>query len=237
LGYSLIDTAEIKEISIDGKIYDLKQFLQFNNTIQKNKLIIGEGPDDLYFFSYYLKFLEIKNIEVRYIGGKFGFNNLSLYIKTLNNFNLLESFAIVCDADDNLAEEEFNRLNEVINEINTKDPVPGMNLIFPNDINSFSNGTPKIGVFIFPDNKNKGMLEDLFLSCVNDKPGMKCVNPFMDCVFKLENPPRIRSKAEALAYLATQKETRRGVGGAARKGIWEFKSNELNGVKAFIESL
>lgn len=228
---------KFKEISIDGNIYDLKKYPQFNNTIQKSKLIIGEGLDDLYFLSYYLKFLDIRNIEIRYIEGKFELKNLSSYLKIFNNFNLLECFALVCDADDISAEEEFNRLNEIFSKINTKDPVPGTNLIFPNDINNFSDGTPKIGIFIFPNNRDKGRLEDLFLNCVNDKPGMGCVNPFMDCVFKLERHPRIRSKAKALAYLATQKKTIRGIGGAAREGIWEFSTDELNKVKAFVENL
>jgi len=234
----LTDTEEkLKEISIDGKIYDLKKFPQFNNTIQRSKLIIGEGLDDLYFLSYYLKSLDIRDIEVRYIEGKFELKNLSSYLKIFNNFNLLKCFALVCDADDISAEEEFNRLNKIFNEINTKDPVPGTNLIFPDDINSFSDGTPQIGVFVFPNNRDKGRLEDLFLSCVNDKPGMECVNSFMDCVSNLEKPPRIPSKAKASAYLATQYETIRGIGGAAREGIWEFNTDELNKVKTFIENL
>jgi len=226
-----------KEISIDCKIIDLRKFPKLSNQIQKNKLILVEGSDDLYFFNYYLKFLEIKNIEIRCIGCKFGFNELSTFMKILNNFNLLESLGLVCDADDNFAEEEFKRLSGIINEINKKDPIPGINLLSPSDKGSFSTGNPRIGIFVFPNNEKKGRLEDLFLSCVNDKPEMKCVNPFMDCVLKLKNSPRIQSKAKALAYLATQKETRRGVGGAAREKIWEFKSNELNGVKAFIENL
>lgn len=230
-------TELIKEISVECKIIDLRKFPELSNQIQKNKLVIVEGLDDLYFFNYYLKFLEVKNVEIRYIGCKYGFNELSTYIKTLNNFNLLESLGLVCDADDNLAEEEFERLKEVINDINNKDPIPGITLISPSDKDSFSTGKPRIGIFIFPNNKDKGILEDLFLKCVNDKPGMRCVNPFMECVLKLENPPRISSKAKTLAYLAAQKEIRRGVGGAAREGIWEFNSDELNKVKTFIENL
>jgi len=226
-----------KEISIDCKIIDLRIFRELSTQIRKKKLILVEGSDDLYFFNYYLKFLGIKNIEIRCIGGKFRFNELSTIIKSLYNFSQLESLGLVCDADDNFAEEEFKRLSGIINEINKKDPIPGINLISPSDKGSFSTGNPRVGIFVFPNNEKKGRLEDLFLSCVNDKPGMKCVNPFMDCVLKLKNSPRIQSKAKALAYLATQKETRRGVGGAAREKIWEFKSNELNGVKAFIENL
>jgi len=226
-----------KEISIDCKIIDLRIFRELSTQIRKKKLILAEGSDDLYFFNYYLKFLGIKDIEIRCIGGKFGFNELSTIIKSLYNFSQLESLGLVCDADDNFAEEEFKRLSGIINEINKKDPIPGINLISPSDKGSFSTGNPRVGIFVFPNNEKKGRLEDLFLSCVNDKPGMKCVNPFMDCVVKLENSPRIQSKAKALAYLATQKETQRGVGGAARKKIWEFKSNKLNDVKAFIKNL
>jgi hypothetical protein len=147
-----------------------------------------------------------------------------------NNLNLLESFALVCDADDKTAEEEFERLSKIFNDMNTEEPIPGINLVFPDDINSFSNRTPKIGVFVFPNNRDIGRLEGLFLSCVKNKPGMECVT-------SLENPPRITSKANALASLSTQYETRRGVGGAAGEGIWEFDTAELNNVKTFIENL
>ena len=170
----------------------------------------------------------MEDIEVRYIGGKIEFKNLSLNLKIFHNFSIVSSFALISDADEITAQEEFVRLNAVVNEINTNDPVSEINLIFPSDIDSVSNGTPKIGVFIFPNNLDKGRIEDLFLSCVNDKPGMQCVNPFIECVFNLEITPRIPSKAKALAYLATQEETRRGVGGAAQIGIWEFNSEELN---------
>lgn len=227
----------VKEISVGCRIIDLRKNPELSNQIQKNKLVIVEGPDDLYFFNYYLKFLGIRNIEIRYIGSKYGFNELSTYIKTLNNFNLLESLGLVCDADDNLAEGEFERLKKIINDINSKDPIPGITLISPSDKDSFSTGNPRIGIFIFPNNRDKGILEDLFLSCVNDKPGMSCVDPFMECILKLENPARIPSKAKTLAYLAAQKEIKRGVGGAAREGIWEFNSDELNKVKAFIKNL
>jgi len=228
---------KFKEISIDGKIYDLKKYHQYNNTIQKSKLIICEGLDDLYFLNYFLKSLDITDIEVRYIEGKFEYKSLSAYLKIFNNFNVLKSLALVCDADDISANEEFNRLKKILNKINKENSIPERNLIFPNEINRFSDGTPKIGVFIFPNNKDKGRLEDLFLSCVKNEPEMECVNSFMDCVSKLGKMQKIPSKAKTLAYLAAQYETRRGVGGAAREGIWEFKTDELNEVKNFIENL
>lgn len=233
----MIDTDNIKEISVDGKTIELKKNPQYKNTLQRRKLIIVEGPDDLYFFNYYLNFLGITNIEIRYACTKFGHLELSTYMKSLNGFSLVESLGLACDANDHSAEQEFTRLRGEIEKINGNPPISGMRFIFPADIKSFSNSIPKIGVYIFPNNKDKGTLEDLFLLCINDKPEMKCVDSFMECIKDLGTTPKKYSKAKATAYLSSQKECQRGVGGAAREGLWPFNSAELNGVKQFLENM
>jgi hypothetical protein len=105
------------------------------------------------------------------------------------------------------------------------------------NINQFSYGKPKIGIFIMPGNSDTGMLEDLCLETVKDHPAMECVNTFIDCVSKLESPPNNLAKAKAQAFLAAMLNIVNSVGVAAQKQYWDFDSEVLTEIKTFLENL
>jgi hypothetical protein len=226
-----------KEISLECEIVPINSYPKYKNELQKKKLIIVEGKDDLYFLNYYLKHLDIMDIEVRPIGGKICSGNLEPFIKSHRNFNSLKAIGFIVDADDHNAAHEFKRLTVEIITVNNNSPIPGLELKCPDSIDEFSVNSPRIGIYVLPNNFDSGRLEDLFLNCVRGKPGMACVLPFSTCVSELDDPPRNLSKMKALAFIATQKELPRGVGGAAQHGIWDFGSSELDKLKTFILSL
>jgi|GEM_PF-341906 hypothetical protein len=226
-----------REISVECKIITINSFPKYKNELQKKKLIIVEGKDDLYFINYYLKHLEIMDIEVRPIEGKIDTGNLEPFIKIHRNFRELEGIGFISDADNISACQEYQRLTTVINELNGTPPISGLRLESPDYIGEFSPGPPRIGIYVLPNNSDKGRLEDLFLNCVKNKPGMKCVRPFFECVLTLSDPPKNYAKAKALAFIATQSALPRGVGGAAQHGIWDFDSSELVKLKTFIKKL
>ena len=88
-----------------------------------------------------------------------------------------------------------------------------------------------------PGNSDAGMLEDLCLKTVENHPVMNCVNPFVDCISKLEEAPNNMAKAKAQAFLAAMPELANSVGVGAQKGYWDFNSEELTELKLFINNL
>ena len=113
----------------------------------------------------------------------------------------------------------------------------------PEKPGQFSDGHPKIGIFIMPGETIEGtMLEDLCLETVKEQPAMKCVEEFSSCVSSLDSPPKNISKAKAQVFkaqvfLATQPGFVDSVGLGSQKGYWNFESPCLVELKTFLSHL
>jgi hypothetical protein len=112
----------------------------------------------------------------------------------------------------------------------------GENLEPPKKINYFSNGIPKVGVFIMPGDSDKGMLEDLCLRTVKDHPVMEFIDAFVNFVLRLEEPPRNIAKSKGQVFLAAMPDIVCRVGLGAEKGYWNFNSEELLALKSFLNN-
>jgi 5S rRNA maturation endonuclease (ribonuclease M5) len=195
--------------------------------IHQKKVLAVEGKDDVNFLNALLKHAGITNFEVYEVGGKQQFKDKLPALVRMSGFSDVEVLAIIRDADNN-AETAFESIRNILKKEKLKPPV---------QINQFSEGSPKIGIFIMPGNSDAGMLEDLCLKTVEDHPAMCCVESFIDCVSKLENPPNNIAKAKAQAFLAAMPKLVNSVGLGAQKGYWDFNSEELTDLKSFIDNL
>ena len=195
--------------------------------IHQKKVLAVEGKDEVNFFRALLKYMKITNFEVREVGGKRQFKTKLPALVRIRGFSDVEVLAVVRDAD-NDAKVAFNSIRNILKKEKLKPP---------NQVNQFSNGTPKIGIFIMPGNYDAGMLEDLCLKTVKNHPAMACTKSFIDCVSKLEKPPKNIAKAKAQAFLAAMPEIANSVGVGAQKGYWNFDSEELTDLKLFIDNL
>jgi hypothetical protein len=88
-----------------------------------------------------------------------------------------------------------------------------------------------------PGNLENGMLEDLCFKTVSNHPAAKCVNTFIDCVKKLEQPPKIISKARVQAFLAAMPKLVNSIGLGANKGYWNLEHHEMIDIRKFLEDL
>jgi len=195
--------------------------------IHQKKVLVVEGKDEINFFNALLKYMEIIDFEVYEVGGKQQFKDKLPALVRVRGFSDVEVLAVVRDAD-NDANAAFESIKNILKKEKLKPP---------NQINQFSKGAPKIGIFIMPGNSDAGMLEDLCLKTVECHPAMCCVESFIDCVSKLENPPNKITKAKVQAFLAAMPELANSVGVGAQKGYWNFNSNELTKLKSFIGNL
>ncbi len=196
------------------------------------KIIAVEGPDDDNFFDALLRRMNIKDYDIRFVGGKDEFKNKLPALKNVSGFfdangsPLVTHLVIIRDENgDNAFESVTNILKKE-------------GFTTPKKHGLFSNGNPKIGIFIMPGTTVKGtMLEDLCLKTVEKNPEMKCVNEFASCVSAMEPKPKNMSKAKAQTFLAAQPEIANSVGVGAQKGYWNFESTVLEELKQFLNNL
>ncbi len=188
-----------------------------NQSIEKPKLIIGEGKDEEYFFSALIKYLEIDNIQVNSYGGKTNLNNYLNVLRSLDSFSNLRSLLITRDAD-NSFEDTYKSIDGSMTLIKERENL-------------------KIKTFIFPDNKSSGMLEDLCLKAI-DGSDIDCIEEFFQCVKKnTSREPNEFSKAKIHAWLSTQLQPYKRLGEAAKSGYIDWKNENFNDLINFIKSL
>ena len=213
-----------KRISIRGKL----ELEDDNRSIQLSKVMLGEGQDEVYFFDALLRQLQITDIEVREVGGKEQFKNKLPALTRMTGFSDVKTLAVILDADDNV-DAAFKRAVRILADENLEPP---------KQPNQFSEGNPRIGIFIMPDNSKKGMLEDLCLKTVENKPAMECVDTFIECIVsELECHPSNMAKAKVQSFLAAMPKITKSLGMGAQKGYWDFDSDELTELIAFIDDL
>jgi hypothetical protein len=199
--------------------------------IKSKKVLAVEGRDEENFFDSLLKHLNITDFDIHKVGGKNQFpKKLPALLKTPGFFAPDESplvtyLGIVRDKDE---DEAFKSISNIVATAGLKPPTKH---------STFSDGTPKVGIFIMPGNKVEGtMLEDLCLKTVEKNPEMKCVNEFASCVSAMEPKPKNMSKAKAQTFLAAQPEIANSVGVGAQKGYWNFESTVLEELKQFLNN-
>jgi len=192
------------------------------------KLLAVEGEDEVNFFKKLLEHTGLADdVEIRKAGGKDSFKNLLPAFKITSGFKNIESIIIVRDADDN-ARAAFQSVKNVLEK----------NQFIAPDISAcFTDGKPKIGIFILPDNNSPGMLEDLCLSTVKTHDGMTCVERFIKCTGELKDKPANPSKAMVQAFLATKTKIAQSLGVAAQKGYWDLESIHLKPLIEFIKQM
>ncbi|RLG20084.1 hypothetical protein DRN77_08095 [Methanosarcinales archaeon] len=196
--------------------------------IREKKVLAVEGKDEVNFFDALLKHLGITDdVEVRDVGGKYQFKSELPALVRTTGFSDVEVFVIIRDADTD-ANAAFESIRDILK---------GQDLEPPSQINQFSDGNPKIGIFIMPGNSDTGMLEDLCLKTVDEQPAMECANVFIDCASGLRDPPQVMAKAKAQVFLAAMPEIANSVGVGAQKGYWNFNSDELDDLISFIDNL
>jgi hypothetical protein len=198
--------------------------MQIGEPIETTRLIAVEGKDEVNFIGRLLDSLNISDVEIVDIGGKDKFKgNIPILIKS-SGFDNLTKFGIIRDADKN-ASSAFTSIRNILKK---------NNLSLPTNYKKLSKGSPNIGIYILPDNKSSGMLEDLCLKTVEGSPILDCVNIFEECLKKIKVKRKNRSKSRAMCYLSAMEETVYNVGIAARMNYWDFESKHLNDLKEFL---
>lgn len=207
---------------------------QMPSEIVYPNILIVEGQDEAYFFDSFLKFLKSSNeishvkFHIIDIGGKDVFRSkkgISLLIKSYGFTEIVRSVAIIRDAEEHSAESAFKSINQTLQKVG---------LSKPNIMNKFtlpSDNKISAGIFIMPNCKDSGMLEDL---CLQSIPFAfhKCYDDFSICIGATNIKQLSKSKVQS--YLALQNPLSNRLGHSARENIWKFEHPCFNEIKSFL---
>ncbi len=190
------------------------------------KILAVEGKSDKHFFEAYLKGLNIYNVEIKSVDGKDKFaNDLPELLKSDD----LLMLAIARDADRN-AEGAFNSIKNALEKARPDLP---FSLITPDKPNTFSNGIPRIGIFIIQNE-----LEDLCLKSLKFPDVEPCIENFFDCLPNgMMREIKKQSKAKLQTYLSAMREHCNSLGVAAQNGYFDFESEAFIELRKFVEQL
>ncbi len=203
--------------------------LQINST----SVLAVEGKDETNFFAALLENQNIIGVQVVDIGGKDKFSASFRALANIEEFKNITRLGVVRDAESNLALSAFQSICGVLKQ--TQLPVPRQ----PGQVTA---GTmPLVGIYIMPDNRGTGMLEDLCLQTVQEQPVNSCIEDYLECFLKYHSEKekkRInRSKSRVMAYLATRSPIVNSLGLGAKEGYWDFTHPCFDDLKKFLESL
>lgn len=205
--------------------------------ITKRGVLAVEGKDEINFFDRLLHHMGISDFQIEEVGGKDRFPQKFPDLLKMPGFYepngspYVKNLAVIRDKD------RDNAFESIANIVRKAGLSP------PGEHGAFSDGRPRVGIFIMPGETIDGtMLEDLCLKTVQDHEAMPCVEQFASCVGALPSVPRNMAKAKAQVFkaqvfLAAQTDTVEAVGLAAQKGYWDFDSPALAELKSFLEHL
>jgi hypothetical protein len=204
--------------------------------IQKPKLLIVEGRDEQFCFEAALRdHLGLTDIQVMPIGGKTLLTRNLTGLIADPDFPTVGSFAVVRDADETAPDATMSAASQSFQSVCGS--LRHVNLACPPAHGQFSDGPPRVGVFIVPNGTDDGMLEALCLHSVSTLPEFPCVDAYFQCLQAHQIAPKSLHKARAHAWLASRPEPDRRVGEAAQAGYWPWNSQAFDNLWAFLRSM
>ena len=196
--------------------------------IEEPCLLIGEGKEEVRFFTALLNHLGVQGVQVEDCAGKRALKNYLSAQTVRSGFDHVDSMVIVQDADDDAA----GRFASVCEAVRACGLTP------PPRHAEFSVSHPRGGVFIMPDGNRTGMLESLCLDSVADDAVMKCVEEFLACIKdRCGRTPTPIDKARTHAWLASREIPDKRLGEAAEAGYWPWNHAAFTGLVEFLRRI
>jgi hypothetical protein len=195
--------------------------------IKSTRLLAVEGKDECNFFAALFDHMRLPSIQTVDVGGKEKFR----FELPQEGFNKVTHLGFIRDADTS-AEDAFKSICGVLEQLH---------LPVPRAAGEVREGAPRVCVFVIPGNQQTGMLEDLCLQTVADRPEIQCVESFVGCFsphLSADDQKAFNdAKARVQAYLATRVPIENSLGLGAQKGHWKLDHPELDSIKGFLRAL
>jgi hypothetical protein len=191
------------------------------------KIVFCEGQDDVAVVRGLVTHLSL-NIEVESYDGK---NNLSHVLRSLSTRpdfaqQKVAAMAILRDADAD-SNASFASVRDGLRQ-NRFQP--------PDADGTFAESTMRVGIFVVGLN-GRGMIEDLCLNSVSDRPEFSCVADYFTCIAQKSSRRFFSSKARVRVWMASHVDYEFYVGKAAEEGYWPWESPAFDSLKNFLRAL
>lgn len=200
-------------------------------TIWSSKLLLVEGKDECHFFKALLKSMNIEHIQCQDIGGVSKFKTELNLVRATQGFEDVTHIGLVRDAEKHAAQSAFQSICSILEEC-------GFPVLKSLDDPFACSDKLRIGLFIMPDNQQKGMLEDLCLQSIAGTDEERCIEAFIECsqqTLAKEDKEKFNSaKARVQSYLACQVPLVNSLGLGAQKHHWDFSKPCFNKIKEFL---
>lgn len=205
-----------------------------SDAIKTDKLLLVEGKDEVNFFVALLEYLSIHDVDIRSAGGCLKFSKLYPSVVITRGFSSVKRLGFVRDAEENQADSAFASISNII-----KKHSPRISL--PTASGKISKGEVSCGIFIMPNNKDSGMLEDLCLKSVEKLSLYAETEKFVEIAKSQMHEDEAKRynvhKAKVQAYLAGTADIPRNLGEAALQKSWDFSDSAFDEIKEFIIQL
>ena len=189
--------------------------------IDQTRVLVGEGVEEVHFFSALLGHLGISGVQVEQCNGKDG---LCAYLKTLKTrtgFASVQKVAIVRDAD----EDPVAAAASVEGSISRAG--------FPESVS--------VSKLIVPGATTTGALENLFLQTIAGQQIEGCIEEYLACATDATGTKHTsatnQAKSRVHAWLAAQEPPDLRLGIAAGKGMLDWSSPAFDELKSFLREL
>ncbi|HZM05804.1 MAG TPA: DUF3226 domain-containing protein [Candidatus Saccharimonadales bacterium] len=110
------------------------------------------------------------------------------------------------------------------------------NFTAPGSDGEFSDSELRVGIFIVGVD-GRGMIEDVCLKSVSDRPEYSCVDSYFDCIAQKSSRSTFLSKAKFRVWMASHVDHEFHVGKAAEKGYLPWESPVFDPLKKFLRAL
>ncbi len=202
--------------------------------IEKEKLLLVEGRDEVSVFGCLFGLLKISDIQIIDCGGNVQMKNRFPALVKSPGFADVKSYAIVQDADTNF-NGTLSRIQSLLKTCGQPVPVAAESFVDKNGL--------RVGIFILPALGAQGMLEDLYLSTLQGTAVLQCVD---SCVEELnvkcpstsvngqfgiaQNTAKVRTLGTLMATSAPHNR----LGHATIDGYWDMKHPAMAALTAFV---
>ncbi|MGL6131037.1 MAG: DUF3226 domain-containing protein [Fusobacteriaceae bacterium] len=195
-----------------------------------NKIIVVEGKTDITFLKYLFKNMKLEvdiENENNYKASPLQIGK-NLYISNLEGCNgenrerLRENFQSLLESPENFlkiiyildADKNFSKVENMIKNLNNE----------------------KVSYYIFPNNKDSGMLEDVLLKIATKESLVKLIEDEILQKLKDNDQSEIRKEAKSkmMIYLASSTPLKESLKDALQaKKLWNFSHSSLDEIKIF----
>lgn len=196
-----------------------------DNKVLKQKVILVEGEDELYFFIWALQVLDVCKDEIQVLTFG-GVNNLTNFLKILkndDNYSKITDILILRDAESNL-QDAIRSVQSSLNEIGFRHSGRIFRL---EDLNN-----KRVGIGFFTKQsdieRNSGTLEDLLICMTANSDALTAAQRSFEAFVANGGTSTHPHKTLLHLYLTLDSSTvGLKIGEATKAGAWDFQSSSF----------